>query len=291
MPACLPYNDACLDFYLKRLKSRKFHVILQFKSKKNISISNQPVMQLKFSVITVTYNAALWLERTIQSILLQPGIEYIIVDGGSTDGTLDIIRKYESQISRWISEPDNGLYDAMNKGLKLATGDYVWFINAGDTVYSENTVREISAMLDMNDLPDIIYGETEMVDASGKSMGMRRLKAPEKLTWKSFKMGMLVSHQSFIVRRTLATDYNLDYKYASDIDWCIRCLKNAETIFNTHLILSHFLEAGLSAANRKESLKERYRMMCRYYGKIPTLIRHFWFAIRFYFAKCFKRTV
>jgi glycosyltransferase involved in cell wall biosynthesis len=248
-------------------------------------------MQLKFSIITVTYNAAQWLERTIQSILPQPGIEYIIVDGGSTDETLDIIRKYESNISHWISEPDKGLYDAMNKGLQLATGDYVWFINAGDTVYSENTVREITELLDTKHLPDIIYGETEMVDASGNSLGMRRLKAPEKLTWKSFKMGMLVSHQSFIVKRTIATNYDLTYRYASDIDWCIRCLKKTGSIFNTHLILSHFLEAGLSAANRKASLKERYRIMCDYYGKIPTQIRHFWFAIRFYFAKCFKKTV
>ncbi|GHU63982.1 glycosyl transferase [Bacteroidia bacterium] len=253
-------------------------------------------MQLKFSIITVTYNASQWLGRTIQSILSQgvlsqAGIEYIIVDGGSTDGTLDIIRKYEANISRWISEPDTGLYDAMNKGLKLATGDYVWFINAGDMIYSENTVREITGLFDREHLPDIIYGETEMVDAAGNSLGMRRLKAPEKLTWKSFKMGMLVSHQSFIVRRTIAVNYDLAYKYASDIDWCIRCLKKAETVFNTHLILSRFLEAGLSAANRKDSLKERYRMMCHYYGKIFTLIRHFWFAIRFYFAKCFKRTV
>jgi len=254
---------------------------------------------MTFSIITVTYNAAQWLERTIQSILSQtyPDIEYIIVDGGSTDGTIDIIENH-FQFSifnfQFISEPDKGLYDAMNKGLKLATGDYVWFINAGDRIHSTNTVQEIITHLSpftFHLLPDVIYGETEISDAQGNSLGMRRLKAPEKLTWKSFKMGMLVSHQSFIVKREIAEPYDLQYRYAADIDWCIRCLKKANTILNTHQILSWFLEAGLSATNRKASLKERYEIMCKYYGKIPTQIRHLWFAVRFYTAKCLKKTI
>jgi glycosyltransferase involved in cell wall biosynthesis len=263
-----------------------------------------------FSIITVTYNAARWLERTIQSVISQsfPNIEYIIIDGNSTDGTLDIIKKYQSSITHWLSEPDKGLYDAMNKGLKLASGDYVWFINAGDRLYTENTVQEIVNKIKAGTsefgeiagqarhdrlliLPDIIYGETEIVDTEGKQLAMRRLKAPEKLSWKSFRMGMLVCHQSFIVKRKIAESYDLHYRFTSDYDWCIRCLKKADTVFNTHLILSQFLEAGLSAANRKESLKERYRIMCKNYGKFATQIRHIWFAIRFYTAKWTKKTV
>lgn len=271
---------------------------------------------MTFSIITVTYNAAQWLERTIQSIINQtyPGIEYIIVDGGSTDGTVDIITNYELQITKWISEPDNGLYDAMNKGLQLATGDYVWFINAGDRVHSPSTVQEIVNQItpksSKGDFPspksahptpslgccgaksrDIIYGETEISDAQGNSLGLRRLKAPEKLTWKSFKTGMLVSHQSFIVKREIAEPYDLQYRYAADIDWCIRCLKKANHILNTQLILSWFLEAGYSAANRKASLRERYIIMCKYYGKIPTQIRHLWFAVRFFTAKWTQKTI
>jgi len=246
-----------------------------------------------FSVITVTYNASRWLERTIQSVISRsyPHVEYIIIDGNSTDGTLDIIKRYQSSIDRCIIEPDKGLYDAMNKGLKSASGDYVWFLNAGDTIYSDATVQEIVNTLDEENLPDIIYGETQIVDEYGKPLAMRRLKAPEKLSWKSFRMGMLVCHQSFIVKRTIADSYDLQYRFTADYDWCIRCLKKADTILNTHLVLSRFLEAGLSAANRKESLKERYQIMCKNYGKLPTQIRHFWFAVRFYTAKWTKKTV
>ena len=251
---------------------------------------------MTFSIITVTYNAAQWLERTMQSVLSQtyPDIEYIIVDGSSTDGTINIITNYELRITKWISEPDKGLYDAMNKGLKLAAGDYVWFINAGDRIHSENTIQEIVNRLSpfaFHLSPDIIYGKTEISDAQGNSLGMRRLKAPEKLTWKNFKMGMLVSHQSFIVKREIAELYDLQYHYAADFDWCIRCLKKTDNILNTHLTLSYFLEAGFSSANRKASLKERYDIMCKYYGKIPTQIRHLWFAFRFYIAKCLKKNI
>jgi glycosyltransferase involved in cell wall biosynthesis len=262
----------------------------------------QPV----FSIITVTYNAARWLERTIQSILSQtyPNIEFIVVDGGSTDGTVEIITNYKLRItgnsqfsilnSQFISEPDEGLYDAMNKGLKLATGDYLWFINAGDRIHSDSTIQEIVNRLSPSTFhlsPDVIYGETEISDAEGNSLGMRRLKTPEKLTWKSFRMGMLVSHQSFIVKRGIAGPYDLQYHYTADFDWCIRCLKKAKNIFNIRLTLSYFLEAGYSTVNRKASLKERYKIMCKYYGKIPTQIRHLWFALRFYTAKCLKKNI
>jgi glycosyltransferase involved in cell wall biosynthesis len=203
------------------------------------------------------------------------------------------IKNYESGNIRlkWISESDKGLYDAMNKGLKLASGDYVWFINAGDTLYFENTIQEIVNMIDAENLPDIIYGETKIVDEYGNSLAMRRLKAPEKLSWKSFCMGMLVCHQSFIVKREIAEQYDMQYLFVADYDWCIRCLKKANTIFNTRIILSNFLEAGLSAANRKESLKERYKIMCDNYGKLPTQVRHIWFAVRFYATKWTKKTV
>ena len=249
---------------------------------------------MTFSIITVTYNASRWLERTIVNVLSQsyPGIEYIIIDGGSTDGTVDIIKQYASGVSYWVSEPDKGLYDAMNKGLLKATGDYVWFINAGDTLYTTNTIQQISDSLKKEKyLPDVIYGETMIVDAKGNPVGMRRLKAPRKLTWKSFRMGMLVCHQSFVARREIAPCFNTDYRWVSDYDWCIQCLKKAQCIHNTSLVLSNFLEDGMSTIHRKASLKERYQVMKEHYGSVSTFLLHGWFAMRFYSAKWFKGRV
>lgn len=248
----------------------------------------------KFTIITITYNAAHWLERTVLSILSQsyPNIEYLIIDGGSTDGTVDIIKQYAPGIAFWLSEPDKGLYDAMNKGLKHASGDYVWFINAGDTLQTADTIQRIVMKISKRrTLPDIIYGETAIVNTEGKMVGMRRLRAPKNLTWKSFRMGMLVCHQSFIVKRSIAPEYDLHYHLSADYDWCIRCMKLAKSIYNTKIVLTDYLEDGLSTAQRSASLKERYEIMCKYYGKFATVILHGWFAIRFYFAKWFKGRV
>ena len=246
------------------------------------------------SIITITYNASRWLEQTILSILSQSysNIEYIIIDGGSTDGTVDIVKQYASGISYWVSEPDKGIYDAMNKGLQKATGDYVWFINAGDSLYTSDTVQRVVSLVQKKKvLPDIIYGETSIIDEDGNSQGRRRLKAPDKLSWKSFRMGMLVCHQSFITKRTIAPLYDLTYRYSSDFDWCIRCMKQAKSIYNTRMILSNFLEGGVSTTQRKASLKERYDVMCKYYGTVSTSLLHVWFAMRFYTAKWFKKKI
>ncbi|MDF9830957.1 glycosyltransferase family 2 protein [Parabacteroides sp. PF5-6] len=247
-----------------------------------------------FSIITVTYNAAQWLERTLLSVLRQsyPHVEYLIIDGGSTDGTVELIEQYQSGIAYWISEPDRGLYDAMNKGLRRATGDYVLFLNAGDCLHTANTLQEITASLKKSvSLPDVIYGDTQIVDAEGNSLGLRRLRPPRRLTWKSFRMGMLVCHQSFIARREIAPSYDTTYKLVADYDWCIQCLKKAKGIKNTRMILSDFLEEGLSTVQRKASLKERYAIMTKYYGPVSTLLLHGWFAIRFYAAKGLKGRV
>jgi Glycosyltransferases involved in cell wall biogenesis len=249
-------------------------------------------MHPTFSIITVTYNAEQWLERTVLSVLCQSyfGVEYIIIDGGSKDGTIDIIKQYETGVASWISEPDSGLYDAMNKGLRKATGDYILFLNAGDTFHTNDTLQQIVGKISKRKaLPDIIYGETEIVSAEGLSLGQRRLKTPSRLTWKSFRMGMLVCHQSFFANRNIAVEYDLQYRFSADFDWCIKCLKQAKSIHNSRLIISNFLDEGMTTQNHKASLKERYNIMNRYYGRISTALLHIWFAIRFYFAKWFRK--
>lgn len=237
------------------------------------------------SVVTVTYNAEETLERTLKSVQKQtwPEVEHIVVDGNSTDGTIDLIRRYEWPGMKWVSEPDKGLYDAMNKGAAMATGDYLCFLNAGDTFYAKVTVEKLFRSVPEGEAPDILYGETDIVDDEGKFLHFRRLQTPEKLEWTSFKQGMLVCHQAFIVRRAIFEPYDLSYRFSSDVDWCIRMMKKAKSIYNTHYTLINYLKEGMTTANRNASLKERYRIMNRHYGKISTFIHHIGFVMRAFF--------
>ncbi len=234
------------------------------------------------SVITVTYNAEHTLERTLKSVREQsyPHIEHVIVDGESKDGTVRLIRQYENDKMAWKSEPDRGLYDAMNKGAAMATGDYLCFLNAGDTFFAPDTVEKMMRTVETGNSPDIIYGETAIVDEKGTFLHMRRLRAPEKLSWKSFKQGMVVCHQAFIVKRELFEPYDLSFRFSSDFDWCIRMMKKASSIHNTRLTLINYLHEGMTTTNRKASLKERYRIMAKYYGQTSTFLHHIWFVVR-----------
>lgn len=238
----------------------------------------------KFSIITVTYNAEAVLDDTIQSVVAQTykEIEYIIVDGGSKDKTLEIAKRYAEKLSVIISEPDKGLYDAMNKGIRLATGDYVCFLNAGDQLHEDETLFQIVQSLYEAELPDVIYGDTDIVDLDGHFLHKRRLSPPENLTWKSFKQGMLVCHQAFFARTSLAkvTPYNLKYRYSSDFDWCIRIMKQAKVLHNTYLTIIDYLSEGMTTQNHQASLMERFWIMSRHYGFLTTVFQHLWFTIR-----------
>ena len=177
---------------------------------------------IRFSILTCTYNAGSVLQRTLDSILNQTWvqIEHIIVDGASKDNTMALVNAYRQRNTEEdtqhdivvSSEPDRGLYDAMNKALKKATGDYVVFLNAGDVLPNEKTLENISN--DVNErsdglLPAVLYGNTNIVDNDGNLLRPRRLSPPENLNWRSFRHGMLVCHQTFYVR----TDIEIDQKY------------------------------------------------------------------------------
>lgn len=242
--------------------------------------NNRPMP--KFSVITVTYNAAGVLEDTIQSVISQTyhHVEYIIVDGASTDGTMAIVDRYRSRIHTVVSEPDKGLYDAMNKGMALATGDYLCFLNAGDCFHEDDTLQQMVHTLHGTELPDVMYGNTAIVDAEGHFLRMRRLSPPDQLNWKSFRQGMLVCHQAFFAKRSLAVPYNLTYRYSSDFDWCIRVMKKAQSFHYTRLTVIDYLEEGLTTRHHRASLKERFCIMSRHYGLVSTLCYHAWFVLR-----------
>ncbi|MBY0245367.1 MAG: glycosyltransferase [Sphingobacteriaceae bacterium] len=239
-------------------------------------------MNPKVSVITIVYNNVADIERTILSVLGQnySNIEYIIIDGASTDGTLEVIRRYENRISKLLSEPDKGIYDAMNKGLALATGDYVLFMNSGDEIYNNTTISNIFVEKVM---ADIYYGETEMYDQHWQSLGRRRHQAPKNFTWKSFKYGMNVCHQAIYIKRSLTEPYDTTYKYSADIDWILKAAKKAKSIQNVNAYVAKYLVGGMSKQKHWESLKERFKILSFYYGWLPNLFNHVVIAFNLFF--------
>jgi len=235
----------------------------------------------KVSFITVVFNNKTNLEKTISAIVNQKytNTEIVIIDGGSTDGTLDIIKKYEDVISYSVSEKDKGIYDAMNKGLKAANGDYVWFMNSGDVPFDDYILMKV---FDTCKDGDVYYGDTEMVDEYGKSYGNRTLKVPpDVLNWKKMINGMVVSHQSMIAKRSLCEEYNTDYRFVSDIDWAIRLLKKSSKVVNTKLTLSKFLIGGYSRKYTMESLKERFSMLCTHFNCAKVILNHLKLSFKF----------
>lgn len=258
---------------------------------------------IKFTIVTITYNAAAVFVRTADSVLRQdyPNVEHIIVDGASTDGTVALALEYKAKSDamgnghevRIVSEPDKGLYDAMNKGLGMATGDYVCFMNAGDFFPGGATLSLICANArldgcrkDGEPLPAVLYGDTDWVDNEGRYMRRRRLTPPERLSWRSFRHGMLVCHQAFYARADIArrTPYDLRYRHSADVDWCIRVMKEAERmslpLVNVHATIADYQREGQSTKYHRASLLERFDVMRRHYGLLQTLAMHAWFVVR-----------
>ena len=258
---------------------------------------------IRITYVTITYNAAQVLKRTLDSVLQQdyPEIVHLIIDGASTDDTLKIVDDYIAQSNaagnghqvKVTSEPDKGIYDAMNKGLRGVDGDYVCFLNAGDFLPAPDTARRIAEAVTNThqptstpQLPAVLYGDTDIVDGEGRFLHHRRLAPPEKLTWKSFRQGMLVCHQAFYARTdfAIATPYDMLYRYSADVDWCIRVMKAAAKenvpLLNLHMVVANYTQEGQTTLHHRESLMERYRVMEHHYGRVQTFLLHCWFAVR-----------
>ena len=235
-----------------------------------------------FSIITITFNAESELKPTMESVREQTcsDFEHLIIDGASKDNTLGVARKYGTPSLRILSEKDAGLYDAMNKGLRMACGKYVLFLNAGDSFASPFSLS-LYADAAKND-PDIIYGDTVIVDEQRAIKGPRHLSAPEHLTFESFSEGMLVCHQAFCVKRSIAPEYNLKYRFSADYDWTINCISatSPSKCVNLHEIVVHYLDNGMTEKNKIASLRERFDVMCAHYGTATALLRHLSFVPR-----------
>ena len=250
---------------------------------------------MKISIVTITYNAEAVLQRTLDSVSSQTyrDIEHLIIDGASKDGTMDLVSRYKVRDLpyevRAVSEPDKGIYDAMNKGLRLATGEYIVFLNAGDTLHDEKTLDMVASSLQPaanSQQPAVIYGDTNIVDDEGHFLRKRHLSVPDNLTWRSFKRGMLVCHQAFYARLDIARDipYDLQYRHSADVDWCIRVMKEAERrhlpLVRVQGVVADFLDGGDSSKNHRASLRERFHVMRRHYGLLTTCLMHVWFLLR-----------
>jgi len=228
------------------------------------------------SIITISYNDLSGLQFTLASSKsFDERVEWIIVDGGSTDGTQQFLSEL-SEDYLFSSEPDEGLYDAMNKGLKEATGEYVIFMNSGDGFHSEQTLKEILSSLE-KDKPDVLYGETMYQDEARKNLGIRSevttRKLPKSLHWKMLINGMLVCHQSFVAKKELVPFYKLN-NLSADYDWMISVLKNSKTIQNAKMIIANYLIGGVSSQRKFKSLKDRFAIMANNFGMIRTLFSH-----------------
>jgi len=242
------------------------------------------------SIITIVYNNVRDIERTMLSVLYQSyaHIEYIVIDGASNDGTLEIIQRYQDRLAKVVSEKDAGIYDAMNKGLALASGDYVLFMNSGDELYAPDTVENV---FDTAPNADIYYGETEMYNEAWQSIGKRRHSVPEKFTWKSFRFGMTISHQAIYIRRTLTEPYDRQYELSADIDWILTAAKKAKTSVKVSGYVAKYLVGGMSKKRHQQSLKERFAIFTKHYGLLPNLFNHVVIAAKlsFYYI-CYGRS-
>lgn len=210
---------------------------------------------LKISVITVCLNSVKTIEQTIRSVIMQDynNIEYIIVDGGSTDGTVNIIRKYEDYLSGWISEPDKGIYDAMNKGVSMARGDVIAFLNSGDW-YKEGIIKFVA-----NDISDskssISCYDVDVFDGTEiRECGQKLAEKQENI-----RICMTYCHQAVFAKRCLFEEFgkfNTAFSLAGDYEWILRMYNNEIDIKYKAIAVANFREGGISSLQGNKTLKE-----------------------------------
>lgn len=224
------------------------------------------------SVITVVFNAKNDLEKTVRSVLSQtfPGIEYIIVDGGSTDGTVDVIKVYEDRIAKWCSEADFGIYDAMNKGVRMATSDYVLFMNAGDIFYDENVVRDLDGVVSRSSQYLMVYGDAEVITSKGSHL--------QKQNQRHADLTKSIIHQSMLIKRSylIAYPYDVNLRIMADYDSLLNIsVSKPETVFYLDRIICVYNKFGVSS-------KPLYQYFWEYY-QIAFKRMPMWSWIRFNF--------
>lgn len=246
------------------------------------------------SVITINYNNKPGLIRTSESVLNQTfrnQIEWIVVDGGSNDGSVDYLGTIQKSIDVMVSERDGGIYDAMNKGFTLSNGEYLLFLNSGDTFHASDVIAlTVGFIQEFEQIhgrkPEALYGDTQFVTPKGDSIGLiSQLKPqpfPKALTARSFRFGMNICHQSLFLHRSIFVPFNdKKYKLAADVDSIIASLKRLTTPgLSLGFVVSDFEVGGSSYQHTKKAWKERFTILSKHYGWLPNLFHHGWIFIR-----------
>lgn len=222
---------------------------------------------MTISVITVVFNDVKHIERTIRNVSNQSfrdRIEYIVIDGASSDGTSEIIRNNIQLVDKYVCEPDTGIYNAMNKGLQTATGDYVIFMNSGDIFTTEDTIEKIINSVDSS-FPDVIYGDYREYMGNENLSMVIPARNPEKIWY-----GPVASHQSTLYNRLFlkAWDikYDESYKIAADYKFTAQAIKDAKKILKLALCISDFDVTGVSSVNQDLGLSEANRVRKEVFG-------------------------
>jgi glycosyltransferase involved in cell wall biosynthesis len=240
------------------------------------------------SIITVSFNSIRTLADTINSVLAQTyqNIEYIVIDGSSTDGTADLVKSFGNRISKFISEPDNGIYDAINKGIKLSTGDVVGIINSDDFFSDAKIIEKVAKSFEMNEI-DAVFGDACFVDPVETSRIVRYYSS-KKFNMGKFRFGFMPAHPSFYVRRELFDKlgyYRTDYKIAADFELLLRFLlinriryryleipfvsMRTGGVSNRSVFSNFILNREISRACRENGIRTNYlQIYSKYFTKI-----------------------
>jgi len=225
------------------------------------------------SIITVVFNGEKYLEETVVSVLNQTydNVEYIVIDGGSTDGTVDIIKKYEDKIDYWVSERDGGIYDAMNKGIDIATGKWINFMNVGDSFFDDNVLDVVFAKNNFENI-DVIYGNHKVIYPNktriAKAGDMRDI-------WR----GSQFCHQSSFISSTLhkSKRYNICNKIGADFEFFYTAYKNGAKFGYIDVVMANYAAGGVSDVKRVESIVERWNVIDK---SIKTNFYYIWLIIK-----------
>ncbi len=216
----------------------------------------------KVSIITVSYNSVKTIEQTIQSVLRQSykNIEYIIIDGASTDGTQQVIEKYIGYLEYYISEEDNGLYYAMNKGIKKATGNIIGIINSDDW-YADDSIQNIVQCFELNQDVDLVYGKVVIVN----EYDQKKINVPQPLD--NIRWTLPIDHPSVFVKKSIYEKYGVfdtQYRIASDRELLLRFYLNNVRFVYIDKIITYFREGGISTREVKKAVEEDFKISCRY---------------------------